>query len=149
MLVNNLYLVQIKNTQKKIQISLEADLSHSYNGINALGTIVTDTSSPGLPITIVHGGDSGNQQHQQSTSTNQQSGTTTNNGGGASPDSSLIVLQPTSTATYSSMLPSFSHYATGKCDLSNDSGSRRTAITILYSAQYTTDFKRILSTFGG
>lgn len=73
----------------------------------------------------MHGGDTGN-QHQQSATSNQQNGATTNNGGGASPDSSLIVLQPTSTATYSSMLPSFSHYATGKCDLSNGSGTRET-----------------------
>lgn len=105
---------QITNTKKKSQIklneiSLEADPSHAYNGITTLGTIVTDSGSPGLPITIVHG-----DQQQQSTPTNQQNGATTNNGGGASPDSSLIVLQPTSTATYSSMLPSFSHYATGK-----------------------------------
>lgn len=111
----------IKKIIQNIQIFLEADPSHSYNGITTLGTIVTDSGSPGLPITIVHGGDSGN---HQSTPTNQQNGGTTNNGGGASPDSSLIVLQPSSTATYSSMLPSFSHYATGKsCNLSDGSGT--------------------------
>uniref|UniRef100_A0A336KJG0 CSON011787 protein n=1 Tax=Culicoides sonorensis TaxID=179676 RepID=A0A336KJG0_CULSO len=88
--------------------TIGADPSHSYNGITTLGTLVSDSGSPGIPITIVHENGGNGVQQQNNQNNNQQNGSTTNNGSGASPDSSLIVLQPSSTATYSSMLPSFS-----------------------------------------
>lgn len=86
--------------------------------ISNIGTVVSpvgENGSPGLPLTL----DQNSSQQQTGITTN----TTTNNNSNnkynnnnitGSPDqSSLIVLQPSGTG-YSSMLPSFSHYATGK-----------------------------------
>lgn len=105
-----------------------------------MGPVADTGSSPGLPISLdtngtatpgggnVVGGAGGSGAVSNPDTNNGQSSQTTNNNnanpnphhnnnhtGSPVDQSSLIVLQPSGTAGgYSSMLPSFSHYATGK-----------------------------------
>lgn len=100
-----------------------------------MGPVADTGSSPSLPLTldtsnngpngtaitpnVVGGnvnGDGNNGSAPQTTNNNASSNHKYSNHEAGSPtdQSSLTVLQPSGTGGYSSMLPSFSHYATGK-----------------------------------
>lgn len=90
-------------------------------------TVTVNGSSPGLSLSLdATGGStnnaavivSGGPTNSQTTNNNNNNTSTANHnhaGGGSPVDhSSLIILQPSGAAGYSSMLPSFTHYASGK-----------------------------------
>lgn len=110
--------MSLKNNRKKNK-KLKLPVPENGPYISNIGTVVSsvcENVSPGLPLTL----DNNSSQQQSgvvgdtnnSTTNNNNKYNTNNNSG--SPESSLIVLQPSG---YSSMLPSFSHYATGKFSL--------------------------------
>lgn len=89
-------------------------------------TVTVNGSSPGLSLSLDATGSanntavivSGGPANSQTTNNNNNNTSTANHnhaGGGSPVDhSSLIILQPSGAAGYSSMLPSFTHYASGK-----------------------------------
>lgn len=97
-----------------------------YAGLAGM-TVTVNGSSPGLSLSLDATGGSANNTavivsgvptNSQTTNNNNNNTSTANHnhaGGGSPVDhSSLIILQPSGAAGYSSMLPSFTHYASGK-----------------------------------
>lgn len=85
-------------------------LDTSNNGPNGTAT------TPGVNVVGGNVNGDGNGSAPQTTNNNASSNHKYNSHEAGSPtdQSSLTVLQPSGTGGYSSMLPSFSHYATGK-----------------------------------
>lgn len=88
-------------------------------------TVTVNGSSPGLSLSLDATGGSANNTavivsggptNSQTTNNNNNNTSTANHNHAGSPvdHSSLIILQPSGAAGYSSMLPSFTHYASGK-----------------------------------
>lgn len=100
-----------------------------YAGLAGM-TVTVNGSSPGLSLSLDATGGSTNNTavivsgipNSSQTTNNNNNNTSTanhNHAGGGSPvdHSSLIILQPSGAAGYSSMLPSFTHYASGKSEI--------------------------------